>query len=209
MHGLIVDLLADLEKARRRGDYSEMQVAADNATVLLVDDTSSEAFKARAKISYELHMGAYQQGKFELSLQLAEKSVDEAQKAGDAVGVLFTKMNIGGLLLPAMGKWRDGVNMHQQTLAEVERLLPAAPKEDVPRLQRVAMNCYCHNIRHSVANASSDVDHIAEWRDKLVLNPIFIDNHLSDDPREPGPAKDLQDGRNYITRHSNRPMLER
>lgn len=190
-------LITEVEKARRAEDYGTMHAAADVVLDILADDPSREAFKARAKISYELHMAAYQRQLYRLSMGLAEQSANEAHQAGDTVGELFIKVNIGGLLLPAMGRWSEGIVMHRVTLGEVSSLLPGASSEDTVRLHRVAMNCYAQLIDLAVDHDGDPVE-VGDWAGKLESNPFYVANESQS---EWGPAR-LKKARDFVATKS-------
>ncbi|KKW40708.1 MAG: hypothetical protein UY91_C0036G0007 [Parcubacteria group bacterium GW2011_GWB1_55_9] len=144
------ELLSTIEKARRAEDYKSMNVATETLNMRLEGDTSPDAWATRSKMTYELHMAAYQQAKSSLqkSLGLAEQSATEARKAGDVAGELFTQMNTGGLLLPALGKMQEAMALSKKVADEAEALATAATDEtEKKRLLRIAANAYYHCIR--------------------------------------------------------------
>src|SRR3989344_2873979 len=100
MNKSIQEFLSAIEKNRRTKDYGRMEDEADQLIDKLRGNDSSDAWAAHSKMTYELHMAAYQQAMalLQKSLDLAEQSATEARKAGDAVGALFTQMNASGLL---------------------------------------------------------------------------------------------------------------
>ena len=57
------ELLSTIEKARRAEDYKSMNVATETLNMRLEGDTSPDAWATRSKMTYELHMAAYQQSK--------------------------------------------------------------------------------------------------------------------------------------------------
>jgi len=166
-------LVADVERARRLKDYTNMHATADLVVDALLASPGPPEYRALAKVEYELHMAAYDQSLYHLSRYHADRSAEWPRKAGDLVGELFIHMNIGGLLLPAMGKWEDGVVMHQSTLGRVVALYPSASPEDQGRLDRIAMNCYAQCIRHLAQEDRSAPKEIERYCALLEANPLY------------------------------------
>lgn len=177
----ILSLVAQIEQARRAKDYARMNILTGEFHTTLDDENSPEAWKASAKVSYELHMAEFQQYQdasdhpqsfLVRSLYLAEQSSEEAKRAGDRAGKLFPRMNIGGCLLPALDQWGKGMAVLRSTLKNAERALPSASPEDVPRYLRVMMSCYLFLIELAVAH-NGDPHEVERHLRSVVANPIF------------------------------------
>ena len=146
----VENLLTVIEKARRAENYTRMEVGVIELNEVLGTNDSPDALTARSKVTYELHMAAYQQAMalLQKSLDLAEQSATEARKAGDAVGALFTQMNASGLLLPALGKRKESFELSQEVHAEAQSLVATATDDKTKgRANRVAVNALFHQIR--------------------------------------------------------------
>ncbi len=140
----IAKLLAQLEKARREENYLRMDLLVQH---LYGGIGTSEEWETRSRISYELHMAAYQQAMNLLkeSEKLAERSAEEARKAEDLIGILFAKMNIGGLIYPAMGKFEKSVALSKEVLHNANSLIDKATDDKTrSRALRVATNAFAH-----------------------------------------------------------------
>src|SRR3989344_4072350 len=149
LHELI---LHAIELARRGKRYRVMRRLAAVLTADLAASTeTSGRWRTQVKVSYELHMAAYQQavgakGDRKNSLLLrswdyAEQSAREAEMAGDAVGALFAEMNISGLILTALGRWQEALERSSATSEKAEMIAAAADTsdEDRRRALRVAV----------------------------------------------------------------------
>jgi hypothetical protein len=169
---LVGELLADIEKARRDKDYISMWGLSHKLQGELVDDASSDACAAaRAKMLYEHHMAAYQEGHFETSMELAQQSALEARKANDPVGALFTQLNISGLLLPALGKRAEGFTLSLSVYAEATAI--------VDRANRVAVDALFHQIK-MIMEDSGPRSEVKRLLDLAETNPLY--QRLKDDP---------------------------
>ena len=178
-------MLRAIESARREKRYRLMR----HLTAVLMAELASatettERWRAQAKVSYELHMAAYQQammarGKRKNNFLLrsrhyADRSAHEAEMAGDAVGALFAEMNISGLILPALDRWRDALEISLATSEKAEAIAGAlgTTDEDRKRALRVAANCYFHRGRIIVAQ-KRDRTELALLREKIEVNPVY------------------------------------
>ena len=173
--------VAEVEKARRAKDYTKMQRLAGACLAELEGDQSPEVCKMRAKINYELHMAAFQQAKdtpggsvklLRLSMTIAEHSSAQAKLAKDLAGELFPQMNIGGHLLPALGRWKEGIGLLQSTLKKAKAGMSKASVEDAYRLSRVAMNCYLLLIDIAIANNGRPAD-VKHWQKAAEATAVF------------------------------------
>jgi hypothetical protein len=177
----ISDLLARVEKARREKDYVEMNLSAVKFRTKLEGEESSEAWKARARVSYEFHMADFQRFEdslvilkkhLESSREFAERSSTEARHAGDLAGELFPQVTIGGSLLVALGQWKEGVGILKSTLEKVESAILTATTEDAPRFLRIAMNCHLFLIDIAIEHEGSASD-VEGWFRKVQDNSVF------------------------------------
>lgn len=150
MNETIERLLSTIEKARRAEEYGRMDAATNALVGELMGDDSLDAWATRSKMTYELHMAAYQQAMASLqkSMDLANQSAEEARKAGDAVDALYAQMNISGLLLPALGRRKEGFELSQQVYQESQALSVVATDDKArDRADRVGTNALFHQIR--------------------------------------------------------------
>lgn len=176
MKRTIEDLLSALEKARRAEDYARMEVEAAELNKKLAGSNLPEVWTVRAKMTYELHMAAYQQAMslIQKSLQLAERSAMEARKAGDTVGALYAEMNISGLLYPALGKCEEGMALSSKVCREAEAFAAVALDEKAKtRALRVAMNSYFHRIKATVQHGGSPAD-VKRWLETVKTNSVYV-----------------------------------
>ena len=166
--------LKAIETTRRGCDYYAMQKAVDTLLARIVHDTSEAAFRIRAKVNYERHMAAWQQGHINDSMNLAVLSKEAAIKGNDAIGVLFAEMNIGGHLLPALGEWQEGLYLLAGVCNSANAILAQeATPEARLRAQRVAMNGYALRIRIAIENTEFWLA-VEEWLGELRKNPVFL-----------------------------------
>lgn len=202
-------MLRAIESARREKRYRLMR----HLTAVLMAELASatettERWRAQAKVSYELHMADYQQavvanGKRKNSLLLrswhyAERSAREAEMAGDAAGALFAEMNISGLILPALDRWREALEKSSATSERAE-ILAAAPDttdEDRKRSLLVAVNCYFHRGRIIVAQ-KRDRTELARLREKIETNPVYQEEAFKNDPNVKADIASFDD---YVSR---------
>lgn len=175
-------LLPLIESLRRREVYDRMQVYADLLDRKLGTDQSQPRCKFHSKLLYELHMARWQQGSkaatdaapalFQESMDLATRSADEAEKGGDLAGALFARMNISGLILPALGRIEDAMNMSAQTYRDALELAARSDAEAAKRPLRVAMNCLFHRMDMAVKHGGDSAD-VSRWLGELDANPIY------------------------------------
>jgi hypothetical protein len=175
-------LLPLIESLRRREIYDRMQVYADLLDQKLGANQSEPACKFRSKLLYELHMAHWQQGSraasdaapalLQASMDFATRSADEAEKGGDPAGALFARMNISGLILPALGRIEDAMNMSTQTYRDAMELAARSDTEAAKRPLRVAMNCLFHRMDMAVKHGGETAD-VSRWLGELEANSIY------------------------------------
>lgn len=179
------ELLLVIESTRRASAYDEMTRNVDTLMGTLAGDDSSSAWVMRSKITYELHMAAFQQGDYAKSLSLAERSAVEARRAGDEIGALFAEMNISGHLFPGFGTSQlevlmsarlaleMGLLMSERVCRDAERIAGDTNPEDTNRALRVAMNCYLHQVK-ILMRLGAKRERIMRILDRVGDNPIFV-----------------------------------
>ena len=194
--GLTPEQLAIVIGGFRRGDgYEGMQRQLQRFTEKIAGDESASAWALRSKVTYEEHMAAFQAAGFaddaeaaraflERSMVLAERSIDEANRADDRGGWLNAKMNIGGLLMPALGRRSEGIRMSEHVLAESEGHMLAAPNaEKRARLSRVAMNACLHLLKNGVEEGMPK-ERIDDWFTRVQTNEVYRMAMVDDQPPE-------------------------
>lgn len=159
----IESLCQGVEEARKAQDYETMLVLAKDAGAEIGKDNTQVAWKFHAKLTYELHMAFWQMATqrkavptLDFSLYLAECSAAEATNAGDKAGALYAEMNISGLILPALGRWEEGMTLSEQVDAEAEALAKTIrePKE-AHRAARISVNTRLHRIKMLMEHAGT------------------------------------------------------
>ncbi len=190
MDKLINDLLAAFESARRAKQYGIMIPLDGLLRQILPDDGSKKTWGVRSKISYEYHMGKYQiamenEGAartehLEDSQQLAERSAEEADKAGDPLGRLFAEMNIAGLILPELGKWEIALGNSGGVAAKAEDIANASTtsESDRARASRIVLNARLHQIQMTMRyrkDFTAQYD-VRDWLNIVRNNPVYLEN---------------------------------
>jgi len=178
------ELLAIVATFRRSETYEEMHRFAGVLYRKIASGEEPAVWNMRSKLSYELHMAAYQQaGKantpasrnrlLQRSMSFARKSASEAEKAGDAAGKLHALMNISGLLYPALGKFVEGAALSKEVCDQAEELSQKTTDADArDRVLRIAMNTYFHRIGIAVKNAGN-VNDVQRLLTRLDANSIY------------------------------------
>lgn len=178
-----LELLTICTAFRNAGAYDDMQRVADMLADLPEND-SPPACIASSKKSYERGMAAYQIGDFALSLAYFNLSYEQAMRGRDRVGALFALMNISGLVLPALGLWREGRWLSESVSAEANEIATNMTAEEANRPLRVVMNCYIHRIKIALSHELS-VDYVRDLIERLERNPVYIISRYLDWAREP------------------------
>jgi len=178
--------LRAIETARRDERYNLLRRLASALTDEVDGEVQPTRGIVRSRVLYELHMAAFQQATkstgrqaralLRSSMSLANKSALEADTAGDRLGVLHTEMNASGLILPAMGQWREALEMSIRTSEEAEKIAVASDTSDADRTRafRVAANCYIHRGR-IIVKQKLDPMELAHLREKIDANPVYQD----------------------------------
>ncbi len=168
------ELLKAVERARRDTHYPIMDEKAEELLALLKDDESSAAWAVRSKVSYELQMGTSQQAEAFLNKakMLAEQAIEEAEKAGDAIGILFARMTLGGHILPALGKGQEAIGVLRGAYHDAKSLLAKVDEKDEVRVQRIIMNCCIHLLRLTAEYRWCPAD-VEGFLRVLETNPVF------------------------------------
>lgn len=171
-----------IESCRRNARYEEMGQAITALELKIGFDPQSQAL--RAKSFYEAHMAAYaaslspsnasmKQLLLRSSKALAEMSAHYALLACDKPGELYAKMNITGLLLPALGQWFEAIQMSGHVCDEAEAIAALATDPDArKRVDRIAMSTYMHRITIGVENGWNKID-VQTWLERLQANQVF------------------------------------
>lgn len=192
---LTVDEILSVVEAFRRSDkkYEAMQKFVGILELRLAVEESPGVWRALSQLSYGLHMAAYQQGRFVESLVLANISVYQAERANDAVGRLFALGNIGGLLFPALGYWKEGIQFSAQVCREAEALALAAESTgERERALRTVMNTLAHRM-DIIAKNGGDLDDVQRLLARIEANPVYLASKDRDWAR-----KAVGDARAYI-----------
>ncbi len=191
------ETLKKIENARRTKSYNDMILLGAPLKEQLLGDDSKESWAVRARVDYEWSMAYYQRTLdpheistekiLKESMRLAQSSMDAAKRADDRVGVLFAQMNIGGLLLPALGRLQEGFDLSQSVLAKAFAIVSEqGSSAERKRANQVAMNCCMHLIKNGI-DLGFAKNAIRMWSVKLVTNPMFRDHRT----RDPNFAEDL------------------
>ncbi len=171
-----------VESFRRTKMYKQMDFFADLLLRKLEGGTSQADWKVRAKNSYELSMAVIQhaedgptaaaQALYQIAMNLAHRSAQEAEQAGDAKGRLYALMLVGALQLK-MGNVRESIQLSAQVSDEAENLAAAAPDDGAKqRLLRIAMNTCFHRMNAGVEH-DHGVELVREMLAKIETNPIY------------------------------------
>ncbi len=200
------ELLVQVEASRRTERYGDMGAFANRLESMLGSDTSQAADVLRSKVTYELHMALFQQAQAKQaearellhdSLRLARQSAADALAAGDPVGALFAKANIGGHLMPALGDWQGGLATLPEVYEEAEALAVAATDDAArTRALRVAVNAYLLAINLLVEHDDNPHE-LEEVLSRLEVNQFYLDH--KDDEWVAGP---VAAARAFIERHT-------
>jgi hypothetical protein len=168
-------LLSNIEQARRNEDYVEMERKVGVLQGMIVNNDSLPTREVLARLFYEQHMACYQRAKKLLheSMSLAEQSAEHARAVGDPVGALFAQANIGGLLLPALGKPYKGLDLSSEIYGEAVALAESAPNaESAARAHRVAVNCLLHQTGVLMAIEGEDLN-VQKLFQLVEANPLY------------------------------------
>ena len=175
MDPAIEQLLKDVETARRRKDYVDMDYLANQVAKLLQNDTSSDASRSRSRLSYEKHMAAFQQAEVHLQAAKAhaETAAQEADRGGDPAAGLYAKMVLGGHTLPALREGRIAIELLAQVCDDAEKLFAATTDaSEKSRVERIIMNCYWHRILLAL-EYRGDKNDVQKWKTALESNLVF------------------------------------
>ncbi len=145
------DDLAKLEKLRRSKQYPATYRFHTELLAKLESSIAPEAELARSRIYYEMSMVPLQTawdapGSKELpalydeARRLANHSARHAHNAGDPIGVMFAEVNIGGHILPGLGKTQEGLKMLKRILEQAQTLLHGCDGMSAKRLEQVLSN---------------------------------------------------------------------
>jgi hypothetical protein len=174
----IDDHIKEIESFRRAKNYTSMRELGYRLWDKLNGGTPKHHI-TRAKILYEFHMAAFQRYKdgrgnkaheLTLSLELAKDSRSEAEQGGDLAGMLFTDMNIYGHILPAMGKWQEGMSGIRTTL---EKAQGHSTSPDAQRFERIQMNCLLFLIDFTVEHIKGNGAEVPGWLMSVEHNSVF------------------------------------
>jgi len=162
-----------LEGARRDEQYETMHNAAAAINMELGESDSRDAWAARSKMTYELHMAAYQQGKALLkqSLKLMHQSTEEARKAGDPVAALFTETN---QCLPEFGLSTKERMEKSASICEKAEAFVAAALDDKTRdrANRAAINTR-FNVIDILTKTGGDPNEVGRLLKLVKANPYY------------------------------------
>ncbi len=170
-----------IEEARRARRYAQMYTLAMSIVQELRDENTDEIWRIRSRITYELHMARYQlamesdppnQEFLRESMAIAGISAEEARRGHDPAGALHAEMNISGLLMPALGRWAEGMMRSRLVGLRADAFATeSADESERSRLLKVAMNTYFHRIRITMEHGlkASNVEELLEQLDKNLV----------------------------------------
>jgi len=138
-----------MEQLRRGENYPALQRLTDELLAKLGDSIEPAAELVRSRVYYERSMVPLQvawktpgdaRTQYEDACALAGLSARHAHNAGDPIGVMFAEVNIGGHILPGLGKTQEGLKMLKRILEQAQALVCGSDEKSAKRLERVLSN---------------------------------------------------------------------